>query len=164
MTDLDSGQAADLEPGFTPKRTIYRLRFTGDLEGLVVRAASTSLGAYFELTEMADAAEQAQSATATTAAEQLRAARQAMGTMRTLITEFAVLLRGWNLLDDRGEPVPATAAGLLTQEPKVVLQIIRAWIGAASDVPDPLPEGSPSGGPSLEASIPMAAPSASPSS
>ncbi|HET9889643.1 MAG TPA: hypothetical protein VFQ42_04005 [Mycobacterium sp.] len=67
----------------------------------------------------------------------------------------ASVLESWNLLDDDGEPVPATLEGLLSLDQDHGLKIVLAWAFRAIGVSAPLGAPSSSGGTSPEASIPM---------
>lgn len=148
--------------GYRPNRVVYNLDFEGtELDGLQVKAASTSVGVLIDMTAMADLAELGQNLSE---AEKAKLGVDAIKAMRGLITEFAKVLRSWNLEDDDGSPVPADEAGLRGLEFPVFMKIVQTWMGAAASVSAPLPSGSPSGGPSLEASIPMDVSSPSPAS
>lgn len=48
------------------------------------------------------------------------------------------ILLGWNLEDDDGEPVPATADGLLTQPFGFANTLMTRWAEAVTGVPGPL--------------------------
>ena len=55
-------------------------------------------------------------------------------------------LRGWNLTDRHGAPIPETADGLLSlNDPSMLASVVGGWLGAVGTVPDPLPSGSPDG-------------------
>lgn len=55
-------------------------------------------------------------------------------------------LRGWNLTDRRGDPIPETADGLMSlNSPTMLASVVGGWLGAVGTVPDPLPIGSPGG-------------------
>lgn len=70
---------------------------------------------------------------------------------------FANCLLSWNLEDENDEPVPATLAGINSQDADFVMAMISAWIDTVTGVPDetPLPGPSSDGEPFPEASIPM---------
>jgi len=68
-------------------------------------------------------------------------------------------LKDWNV-DVRGEPLPATGAGLLTLPVTFQFGLLRSWLDAVSGtgtVDTPLDGGSASGNTSLEESVPMEA-------
>jgi hypothetical protein len=137
--------------GFTPKRTVYTLDFSDtELDGLQVQARSVSVGTLLEFTSMADLAERL-------TGEQAGQADglEVMRVVGDLLASFAEVLRGWNLLDDNGNDVPATLAGLRTLEFRHAMAIITTWTRAASDVPAPLSNGSSGGVPPPGLSIPM---------
>lgn len=54
-------------------------------------------------------------------------------------------LLSWNLEDDQGQPIPATAEGLRSQDIEFVMGIVTAWTEAASSVRPPLSRHSNSG-------------------
>jgi hypothetical protein len=144
--------------GFTPKRTVYTLDFEGtELDGLIVKARSVSVGTLLEFTAMADLAERLTGDGAAQAAEGV----EVMRVVGDLLGSFADVLRSWNLTDEDGDDVPPTLDGLRSLEFRHAMTIITAWTRAASDVPAPLSSGSSGGAPPLELSIPMDAPSAS---
>ncbi len=119
------------------------------MQGLVVRAQSVPLGVFLELIELKEV--DTKNITAEDAAKVDR-----------LFTGFADALVSWNLENEDGSPVPATADGLKSQDIDFVMQIVSAWIAALSQVPDFLVNKSSDGGKSLEQSIPMETSSPSP--
>lgn len=139
------------EPGYKPEPKLYRLRFD-DHPGLIVRARSTSAGAFLEIADLSDTARADDSAA-----------------IRELFRKFADVLVSWNLdysmdgpLDDTGElawlegdPVPPTWAGLMTQDLDMVLTLIEGWMTAVAGVSTPLAQPSSGGSPSLVESLPM---------
>ena len=52
-----------------------------------------------------------------------------------LLKKFSEALISWNLEDEHGKPIPATYAGLLSQEVQFAMEIIRAWMEAIATVP-----------------------------
>ena len=54
------------------------------------------------------------------------------------------ILIEWNLKEDGGEDIPATADGFMSLPPDLCLAMIQAWSAAMTGIPAPLGEGSPS--------------------
>jgi hypothetical protein len=139
----------------------YKLSFEDDdMDGLEVRAKSLPLGTFMDLIDLA-AVFDGREAETTFSAEDAKAVRQ-------LFEGFSEALVSWNLEapppgDPEGPtvPVPATLAGLYSQDFPFVLQVINSWMSAVASVPGPLGRPSPAGSPSLEASMPMDVPSPS---
>lgn len=128
--------------GFTPKRTIIKLKFEdADLEGLEVRAYSVPLGQFLNMTEMADLDE----------ADLMKNVR----VMGDLLAGFGAALVSWNVQHEDGTPVPSDLDGLRGQEFPFVLRIVRAWLDAMGSVAGPLAPGSPAGAPSVAPQMPM---------
>ena len=139
------------EPGFVRKRKVLKLVFDDpEMEGLVVRAGSLSMGELMDLTKLAE----------------LRKAPgiEGVNAARGLIEKFSAALRMWNLRDEDGVPVPTTAEALLAEDPEFVIGVILAWMDANAGVSGPLARRSSGGEPFPEGSIPMASPSANPPS
>ncbi len=80
-------------------------------------------------------------------------------TVAGLIKRFGQHLVSWNLEEEDGTEVPATAEAVSKQDHELILALANAWTEALAGVhkADPLPESSPSGGPSLVESVPMEA-------
>lgn len=68
---------------------------------------------------------------------------------------FGAALVSWNLEDDDGTPVPASAESIRKEDFALVLSVVMRWLDTVSNVDDDLGKGSPSGPPSQAASIPM---------
>ncbi|MGH7179199.1 MAG: hypothetical protein ACREJC_17610 [Tepidisphaeraceae bacterium] len=132
--------------GYTPEKTIYKLVFD-DMEGLVVRARSATIGEITEFNHLLGfkAAQHVAAGMPVADAEE---------ESKKPLVKFIDFLVDWNVLDDNGDPVPATLAGVSTQEPTFMWKIINAWMTAGS-APAPLEQPSSDGEQSLEASIPM---------
>lgn len=130
--------------GFKRSKKVYKLVFTGEYEGLEVRATSMPLGEYMAIAKMMDM-------------DTSNPDSQDLGQLDALFEKFANALVWWNLEDDNGQPIPATVAGLYTQDLEFVLTIIMQWVNAVTGVAAPLEQPSSSGSPSLEASLPMEA-------
>lgn len=130
--------------GYLPEETIYRLKFESR-PGLEVDTKSVSTGTLMNLTRLASHADG-------------KSLEESMGIVDMLFTGFAEALVGWNLQMRKGGEVvdvPPTFEGMKTQSPKLVLEIITAWMQEVAGVSVPLPEGSNSGEPFPEVSIPM---------
>ena len=141
--------------GYVPKRTLYKLDFSQtEHAGLEVVTRSASMAALLDILSLADSVE---------AAGLKNADQQQMAKLFALFDEVLV---EWNVETEDGTPVPATKAGLLSQDPEFVMTVIAAWAQAMSKAPPNLPGGSSTGANPLESSIPMtpAAPSSPQSS
>ncbi len=127
-------------PGFRHKPKIYKLVFADpEMEGLIVRARSTSTRQFLEIQSMADAADDAEGVTA----------------MKTLFATFASVLVSWNLEDDDGQELPTSVDVLLDQEFAFVMAMVTAWIEAVGGVTGPLDSSSTNGATLLEGSLQM---------
>lgn len=146
--------------GFTPPRKVYVLDFAEtELDGLEMRARSAPLGMMLQLGASADHFEGVPSPEAMAAlpdAEKLRLVKGSMGKLHELVDMYSQVLVSWNYEDENGQPVPATAAGLLTLDPPHLMLIIRAWQAAVAAVPPGSAPTSNAGGPSEVPPLPMA--------
>lgn len=132
--------------GYVRERRVFKLRFDDeDMDGLQVRARSVPLGVFLDLVKLLDVTD-----TRSVNSEDARKVDQ-------LFEGFAKALVDWNLEEPEGVPVPATFEGLKSQDVDFSLHIVRAWIGALTQVTGPLGNGSSGGGRSLELSMPMEA-------
>lgn len=115
----------------------YTLKFEGDMEGAEVKLRTTSVGTMLKLRNLHYGNPD----------ELYEAA--------TLLADHVV---GWNLDDEKGEPVALTAEAILAgvEEP-VLSTIFVEWAKAAVGVTAPLDEPSTSGEQYPEGNIPMAA-------
>jgi hypothetical protein len=139
--------------GYVRERRIFKLRFDDeDMDGLVVRARSVPLGTFLDLVSLLDV----------TDAKKVN--REDARKVDQLFEGFAHALVDWNLEEPEGVPVPATLEGLKSQDIDFSLHIVRAWIGALTQVPGFLANGSSGGGKSLELSMPMEPRSPNPTS
>lgn len=78
-----------------------------------------------------------------------------------MLQRFAKSIISWNLEDEEGIPVPATLAGVQSQELGFITQILNAWMEAMAAV-DPKSQPSANGtGTFPEVSLPMETLSAS---
>lgn len=123
--------------GYTVKRNTIRLVFEDHptMEGAEVVCRSINLEKYFVIARLQIAG-----------ADEIEA----------LITEFATdVLQEWNLKEEDGTEIPATKEGLMSLEPQMALDIIKAWVEGLVNVRAPLGESSSSGASLPEVSIPM---------
>lgn len=128
---------------FKRKQKVFVLNFDGtELEGLVVRARSASLGEGLRFQELAEVWEAAKGSNSSKA-------------LRELITEFSSVLLSWNMTEEDGTEVPADFDGLMSIDIDDVMRIINAWQVASSGVAAPLEIESRSGESSLAGSLPM---------
>lgn len=108
------------EPGYKRQRKVLKLVFEDpDMEGLVVRARSTSVRKFLDIQAMADQAEGGKGA-----AEQMEA----------LFTSFADVVIDWNLQEDDGTPVPVSAVALLDEDFDFAFAMVTAWLEAVAGV------------------------------
>lgn len=127
--------------GYRPPSTGSDLDFAGtQYEGLQVRMDSVPLRMLLEIGELAEGMQGGD-----------------LSQMRALFSMFAGLVEEWNVEDRKGEPVPATLDGVMSQDTAFVMAVITAWIKAVSSAPPPLPGSSDSGGSSEAALAAMAA-------
>lgn len=143
--------------GFTPRRTVYVLDFTGTQdEGLEVRMTASTIGAMFDAPELLGIK---QGIDAMDPADESAAAVRLMldGAARMLeeISAIADHLVSWNIDGKDGRPLPADLEGLKTLETPFVTRIARAWQAAMTDVAPPLPDGSGTGASADLTGIPM---------
>jgi len=130
--------------GYVRKRRVYRLRFEDEeLDGLVVKVRSTSVGGLLEF--MRFLAGLSDDDLTTDDVEKFAG----------LFESFAEVLQEWNVQDEAGEPVPATLEGVYTQDADFVMDIMRVWFQAVTQPPAPLPATSSAGGPSAVPPLPM---------
>jgi len=138
--------------GYKPKRTLYKIDFSEtEHAGLEVTARGTSMAGLFDLLETAGQVEDLEQLDENADAKEIREKLQ------KLFAPFAKILVAWNVLDDDDEPVPASLAGLMSQEPQFVAFILEHYCKAMTQAPPPLPASSPSGGSSQAELAAMAA-------
>jgi hypothetical protein len=130
---------------FKAARKVYNLRFTGDHEGLEIRAHGVSMGQLMDVAEQADRLD----------------AGAGLGEVRELIILFISKVKDWNLqhetLDDVYEDTAVQADAFLMHDPALVKVVILAWVEAMVGSNRDLGKGSTSGSTFPEVSIPMAA-------
>lgn len=141
--------------GYQRSKKIFKLVFEDpELDGLVVRMRSVSLGRLMKLMKVANV----------TPGKKMSA--EDMAVVDEILQMFAKALVGWNLEEEDEEtkevrPVPATPEGVYSQDLDFVIEIITAWVEALAGVSAPLGKDSPSGETFPEGSLPMASLSAS---
>lgn len=138
--------------GYTyPAKTFTLIFADPALDGLEVRVSSVPSGELLELDRL----------TNPQVWRELSREQQ-----KPWIDQLYALLAGallsWNLTDADGAPVPATVAGMWSQEWDLMRAVIWAWYRALIEVPAPLPQPSRDGERSVEESIPMEVLSPSP--
>lgn len=124
--------------GYQPGRRTYVLQFE-DRDGLEVKTSSCSTAELLDISNLMD---------------QIKG-QSDMNALAELAPRFEKVLQSWNVEDDNGEPVPATAAGLLGLEHHFGIEIVDAWVTVLLGVPDPLEQPSDDGSLSLVESLPM---------
>jgi len=111
---------------YTVPRKTCVLVLTGDYEGAEARCRlDVGMGTYLTFQRLADSED----------ATQLEEACRRFGD--EVLTE-------WNLKEDSGEEIPATADGFMSMPPALCLAMVKAWSEAMTGLPAPLGEGSPS--------------------
>jgi hypothetical protein len=132
--------------GFRRQARTIVLHFTGELEGLEVRAHSVSVGT---ITRMLELAQKVQG----------KLAPEDIGIIGELFGTFAAAVVSWNLeheeQPEQWVPTPISVAGLEKHDGDFVLDMIMAWIDGAIGTPGETGKESPDGKPSVEASMPM---------
>jgi hypothetical protein len=137
--------------GYKPNRTFHVLDFSEtELAGLEITARASSVEDLLKLVGVAGQLR--------TLDQQMKALAdgddadmdELQKQLRSIFAPFARVLKSWNVLDDDGEPVPATLDGLLSQELEFVSQVIEAYVSALAAAPPPLQGNSPSGASSPE--------------
>ena len=133
--------------GYEYEPVLYRLKFE-KRPGLEILAGSLSVAEFLDIASLAD---------------KVQADKTDAASAGKMFAMFAAALDSWNLTR-KGEPVPATAAGVHSLDLDFALELIMAWMEAIGSVGEssPLANGSRSGASSaLEASLPMESLSAS---
>lgn len=127
--------------GFKAQRKILDLRFSGEFEGLEIKAHSISFGAMLDLGDQMD---------------RLRAG-SGLSAVRELVATFAKQITFWNLQTEDGQDVPISLEGLLDQEMDLATSVILAWMDAMTSVSTSLGKASTSGPTSAPPDFPMEA-------
>lgn len=77
------------------------------------------------------------------------------GGIEGLLKTFAGKIVSWNLEDDDGKPVPASLAGVKTQDMDFIMPVITAWMDAIAGVDPTSRPGANGTGTFPEVSLPM---------
>jgi len=103
---------------FTVRRKVFRLIFGEgtDIEGAEVACSPLSAHGFAELDEM-------------TWVQEGGVPRGAE--LAELLDEFAVCLASWNLAEEDGSPIPATADGVRTLGLDIMAPILAEWVTAS---------------------------------
>jgi len=126
--------------GFEAPETLFRLKFEDpDMAGLEVMVREPSIDDLLTMTGI----------------EAPDAKTMDPAKIRAMFSAFADLLDSWNLTR-KGEPVPATYEGVISQSPGFIMKIISA-LDKTIARPDPTSSPASSAGETsgLESSIPM---------
>lgn len=142
-------QSRDAEKRVRRNRKVYVIKLADpDMVDVVIRARSVSLERYLELVRFA--------AVADTDVQTVDGVDdEVVEAIVGLCNGFAEALVSWNLDDDDGDPIPATAEAVMGEDADFILPVIMSWLEAIGSVAAPLGPGSSNGGASLEAGIPM---------
>jgi hypothetical protein len=130
--------------GYKREARVYNLVFEDpEFDGLEVRVRSMSIGKVREFLLLQRA--------------KTEDVEDALASTEKVFEMFASCLLSWNLEDDAGFSVPANREGINSQDMDFVMEIISAWMGTITGVPDetPLPETSTDGERFPVESIPM---------
>ena len=123
--------------GYVPKRTLYKLDFSQtEYAGLEVVTRSAAIGVLLRILELADEAESA-------------SLKDSMGKLDELFGLFESALVEWNVEDEGRRPVPATKAGLLSQDSSFCLAVIQMWAREMTQAPPTSPTASGDGATSV---------------
>ena len=125
--------------GYRRQTKTYKLVFRDEeFDGLEVRAKSMPLGVFLDMEAAA-----------------FEADRGSKEKGLEMMQYFSDVLTSWNVEDEKGNPVPTTVDGLLTQDFDFVQEIIATWKLAMIGVDAPLRQNSPGGEQFQEGLIPM---------
>lgn len=113
--------------GYRRVSTIYTLDKIPGEDGLVVRLKGISFGKVRRLLNLMDG---------DTGNDRV---------MEEISGQLVANLVSWNLEDEHGTPVPATAEGIDGQEFDLILKLVNAWLDHITGPGDELGKDSPSG-------------------
>jgi hypothetical protein len=106
-----------------PKKTYTLIFDDPEMEGLEVKTRSTSMGEYFHITKLLIKLQ-----------ENPEVVPEDLENIEDMFSRFAKVLVSWNLEDEEGMPIPATAQSLLDQDIDFAFKIINAWTDAVGGV------------------------------
>lgn len=117
--------------GYRKIPTIYTLTFTGELEGLIVRMKSSSLGKMRQLVRSMGSDDDTDSET--------------FAVVDDVVAMLAEHLVSWNYEDEEGRPIPANEEGLNQLELAFVLELSHRYMDEISGPSAELGKDSTSG-------------------
>jgi hypothetical protein len=124
------------------ERPNYRLIFNGNYEGLEVSTKGGNIGEMVRFGALLSMGNDLMDPKNETERKEL-------------IDMLGKKLISWNLEDEQGEPVPATADQLAEEDVFLLIAIVRGWMNRGIGVSGPLVQHSSDGVPSEVESIPM---------
>jgi hypothetical protein len=119
--------------GYTPKRTVYRLRFDGEYQGLEVRVRSLTLGESMDIQPKINV-------------YRIPVTTEHAAQWQEAVDALVDHLMGWNVQGDDGRPVEPSREAVTDLETALVFTILREWSNAmiGYEPPDAPPaEGGP---------------------
>lgn len=132
--------------GYRVKRDIYKLKFeSAKYAGLEVRVYAPPMGVVIAMTALAG----------TDLTNLAAVTPDKLARVSEMFDAFLEALVDWNLEDDNGNPVPATAYGIKSQDSVFIQEIIHEWAAISERVDTPLDRLSPAGKLFPVESIPM---------
>ncbi|GAA3718309.1 hypothetical protein [Streptomyces tremellae] len=121
--------------GYRRKRKVIEVKLTGEHQGFEARLRGKTLGEFLELNGIGEIDRSA---------------------LDNQLREMADSLISWNLEDETGAPVPATAKAVYAEDQELMLALAAEWMRLLhGGMTRPLEQPSTDGAPSLEASLPM---------
>lgn len=137
--------------GYTRKNRNKKITFTeGELAGLEITVRPMTIGELVAVTDLAEGIDSAMKMAG--GIEQIRATAASID---AVLDQFASKLASWNMLDEDGQPVPATRVELGNLDQEEAMRLVSGWLEGIGSVGDPLDKRSSDGAPSPVASIPM---------
>lgn len=128
--------------GFRKQEDHYRLNFDGTkLDGLTVTMRSVDIGTLLDFAELAELGKNLTS--------------DNVAKVRELFEAVAGNIVEWNYEAADGTPVPPTYDGVKTLGLPEAILLLREWVNAMANVPDPLEQPSRAGSTSPVVSLPM---------
>lgn len=135
----------ELTPGKTYRQggKPYHVTFAEDHEFADVEAIMRrlSMEAMLELSQVADEVGDLREAAALSSLTPAQA-----DAIRRMFRQLELVITEWNVVDGQGEPVAPDYAGLMAQDPLMVMALFDAYTDKVLAVPPPLPGPSDDGG------------------